>query len=273
MAYRDYNASSGPEANPVSTRQVEPSKPVTGFFKLKFTNFKEKGASYDPKVFWEHFLSLRGSEAAPISTVTAEAMVKANFGIALRQQFVGSATVPFFGFKVFEIEYSTMILSMSVSGLRELAKWCSEDLPLLEILLAQYAPLALASLFEIPENKLFSNVGCEVDSTTLASGFEEYGAVRDPSLRSEPQQAPPRKLDSLRWAWIASNTSLLVPVAATLFILMIAFQSLREERQDILKAHETLQQNQAALIQLLVAERQASSSPKTVQSKPNEPQR
>jgi len=65
------------------------------------------------------------------------------------------------------------------------------------------------------------------------------------------------KTQAINWAWVVSNTSLILPVALALAVVYMAFQSLSNERAEVGKAMLQLQERQNEVIRLLVPQPKA----------------
>jgi hypothetical protein len=201
--------------------------------------------------FWQHVQRGLKDNAPPFQrTSQFEGRVKERFPIELRSvlisqfntedRFPGTqSTTPAFAFKVVAFRYGSLKLDVDVAGVKGLLDFFNNNIDLLCVVLAQYAPVALARA--LTGYQTIEGLDCSV----------EPSAELERAFTQSSERLKPSKLATINWAWLASNTSLLLPVVLALWVLYIAFQSVMSEREDLRKAEQSLQQRQTEIIQIL----------------------
>jgi hypothetical protein len=130
-----------------------------------------------------------------------------------------------FAFRVSELEYGSLELGISVSGIKALAEACGGDLGFFTSLVEQYTPDAFT------ESVFRSGWPDSLKAATLATMTPGPTLTRAFTASAPPELAPgdPAEQRFAR-AWRAANTSLLVPVILALLVCFVAANWLADER-------------------------------------------
>ncbi|MCZ2156788.1 MAG: hypothetical protein LC114_23320 [Bryobacterales bacterium] len=143
-------------------------------------------------------------------------------------------------------------------GIKALADFFDRNAALCEMVLAQYAPLALAYALTFNSYAHVDGLMSEVNAAGLGPAFAALATVPPvpPANPTTPaNQANPGVVGSvaagLKWQWIAANTSLLVPVLLSLVVLYFGFVGLDRERERVWQAIKDLSEKQNEVLRIL----------------------
>jgi hypothetical protein len=165
-----------------------------------------------------------------------------------------SGTIPMFAFQVTGLNYGSLSLGLDIAGVKGLVEFFDSNYALFQTVLTQYAPLAFAVAATGFDTAYIDGLTCTVNAPQQIMGaFNQGGsslAAPDPSQQGT--SSVPQKTQAINWAWVVSNTSLILPVALALAVVYMAFQSLSNERAEVGKAMLQLQERQNEVIRLLV---------------------
>ena len=184
-----------------------------------------------------------------------------------------AAPVPAFAFQVTGFRYGTLSLDIDVAGLKGLADFFDKNSDLLRIVLCQYAPNALAMAASGNGGGSIDGLECRFQSAPeLERAFtSQPSPPPGTSATQTADAASPKKLEALNWAWIVSNTSLLVPVVLSLVIVYFAFVSIEHERDRLSQAMSSLADKQTEMMKVLAAIAQPQKSAADVVTKSPSP--
>jgi hypothetical protein len=170
-----------------------------------------------------------------------------------------STSIPAFTFQVTGISYGSLSLGVDVVGVKGLIEFFNNNFALFHTVLSQYAPLAFAAAATGYDTGYIEGPTCSVNAPQqVMDAFSQAGsspAAPDPNQQGT--SSVPLKTQAINWAWVVSNTSLIVPVALALAVVYMAFQSLSNERAEVGKAMLQLQERQNEVIRLLVPQPKA----------------
>ncbi|HXS95948.1 MAG TPA: hypothetical protein VN736_15185 [Candidatus Limnocylindrales bacterium] len=165
----------------------------------------------------------------------------------------GATTAPAFAFQVAGFRYGSLTLDIDVAGLKGLSEFFDKNVELFQVVLCQYAPTALAMAVSGNGGGGIDGLGCKLKfPPELATAFNDATAAGNPShtLTAAPASTP-KKLESLNWAWIVSNTSLVLPVLLALLVIYFAFVGLDRERDRLSQGLTSLADKQTEVLKLL----------------------
>ncbi|HEU0123921.1 MAG TPA: hypothetical protein VFQ91_25540 [Bryobacteraceae bacterium] len=190
---------------------------------------------------------------------------------------------PNFAFQVAGFRYGSLSLDLDVTGLKALVEFFDGNAMLCQMVLAQYAPLALAYALTDNPRAFVEGLNAEVLAPTLGPAFATFlktppvpTTVPTPVPTPVPAPAPPSSTpgglgrlatsNSLTWAWIASNTSLLIPVLLSLVVLYFGFVGLDRERDRVWQAIKDLTEKQNEVLRIFSAKQADTKSPQDAKS-------
>lgn len=163
-----------------------------------------------------------------------------------------------FAFQVAGFRYGSLALDIDVLGIKALADFFDHNAELCELVLAQYAPLALAYAITSNGYSRVDGLMSEVDASPLGPAFLALASATpvQPSNPAKPsRQTSPGLVRGvaagLKWQWIAANTSLLVPVLLSLGVLYFGFVGLDRERERVWQAIKDLSEKQNEVLRIL----------------------
>jgi hypothetical protein len=183
-------------------------------------------------------------------------------GPMMREFGIGTAVRPSrtaFAFQVAGFRYGSLALDIDVTGIKALADFFDKNAALCEMVLAQYAPLALAYALTDNSRAYVDGLMSEVDAAALGPAFAALASTPVPPANptTTAQQANPGVVGSmaagLKWQWIAANTSLLVPVLLSLVVLYYGFVGLDHERERVWQAIKDLSEKQNEVLRIVSA--------------------
>jgi len=165
----------------------------------------------------------------------------------------GSSKTPIqFAFRVSGIRYGTLSFDLGIGGLTSIAKLLDHNFDLFKMLTETYVPQAFSYTFDLlsePE-KASSLVFSYTPSQSIAEAFTNLSPLTLPSsLPISPTSPPPQTSEheeKLKWFWLVSNFSLVVPVLLSLLVLWV-----------FLNANERLASRELDLTRLLVEQQKA----------------
>lgn len=176
---------------------------------------------------------------------------------AERESAAEAGAAPLFALDVAsDINYGSMSFDLCVAGLRGFLGFFDSNWQLFRIAFVQYCPIALAILasgYAGPAD------GMAIDQLAVAvePSQEMIDAFNRASAGAVDGSARQGLLDGLRvrdaanWAWISSNTSLLVPVLMALVVLYVAHRGVERERRELQAGILALEEQQTRVIRLL----------------------
>jgi hypothetical protein len=179
--------------------------------------------------------------------------------MALAQSIVINSTIR---------RYSSMDIGVTFEPVKNLIEFFDGNFPYFVTFLQSYVPLAFDDALNTGQDwdadwgSVTSRHSTTVmPSSGLASAFANY----DPTGGSESR---PRggisAFDKAKWLWIATNSSLLIPVGAAGFLLWFELTDVHQREERLSGSYQQLLAQQANLIEILVekhsASRPASSS-------------
>ena len=168
-------------------------------------------------------------------------------------------TTPLFAFQVTGVSYGSLSLGLDVAGAKGLVEFFNNNFALFQTVLSQYAPLAFAVAATGHDTAYIDGLTCTVDAPKqVVDAFDQ--STPTPAAPGANQRGPspaPFNVQAINWAWVVSNTSLILPVALALAVVYMAFESLSSERAEVGKAMLQLQERQNEVIRLLVPQPKA----------------
>ncbi len=174
--------------------------------------------------------------------------------------------VPSFCFQVTGLKYGSLALGIDVIGVKGLVEFFDNNFDLFKTVLNQYAPLAFAVSATAYSSAYIDGLTSTVEaSKQLSDAFNKDQTPTKP-VDKATEGLLAGKAQAVNWAWVVSNTSLILPVVLALAIIYIAFQSLSSERDELRKAVLQLQDRQNEVIRLL-----APTLPKPAETAPTAP--
>jgi hypothetical protein len=181
-----------------------------------------------------------------------------------------SGPVPGFSFQVNGLSYGSLTLGVDVSGIKGLAEFFDHNYDLFKTVLSQYAPLAFAVAATGYDTASIEGLSCAADvPRRMAEMLSQNGETKTSGKSTTDNAGNPSSLrtQAINWAWIVSNTSLILPVALGLAVIYMAFQALVNERDELRKAVLLLQERQNEVIRLLAPSKEGAAS----STKPEQP--
>ncbi|HXS93644.1 MAG TPA: hypothetical protein VN736_03505 [Candidatus Limnocylindrales bacterium] len=174
-------------------------------------------------------------------------------------------SAPSFAFQVAGFRYGSMTLDVDVAGLKGMAEFFDKNIELLQVVLCQYAPAALAMAAGGNGNggdTWIDGLDCKIQTgPQFAATFNS-----DTNATTQPMAIPgspaSKTLQSINWAWIVSNTSLVLPVLLSLVVFYFAFVGLDHERERLAQGMTSLADKQTEVLKVLAT---------TIQQKAAEP--
>jgi hypothetical protein len=227
----------------------------------------EKSESDAAQVFWDYVRQRseigRGRFEIEGGVQELEQRVVQRFGRSLREvlltDFFGvesreEIAVPVFAFQVIGFRYGSLSLDIDVVGLKGLAEFFDKNIDLFRIVLSQYAPSALTMALGAYEGGWIEGLECAVQPTAEIDRAFDVPAQQEAGISKAIQQPAnsSRSLQSLNWAWIVSNTSLVLPVILSLIVMYLAFVSLEHERDRLSQGMSSLVDKQTEIMRVLV---------------------
>ncbi len=185
--------------------------------------------------------------------------------------------LPAFAFQVAGFRYGSLSLDVEVAGLKGLTEFFDKNSDLLRIVLCQYAPNALAMAVGGNGRASIDGLECKIQSSPeMDRPFTSLpSAPTGTTANTQPADSgSSKKLESLNWAWIVSNTSLVVPVILSLVIVYFAFVGIDHERERLSQAMSSLADKQTEMIKVLanLAQPQKPTPDATAKSSPPQKQ-
>jgi hypothetical protein len=165
-----------------------------------------------------------------------------------------------FAFMIDRVTYGSMTMELSVAGVKDLVELFDNNLDVFKVIFAQCAPAALIQ--SVDDLTLSADyITCEVDaSLSLSRAFSEGNKPRKLGTSREVQE---RSIEAIKWAWVTSNTSLIIPAMLALAILYVAFQALQNDRKDLRESVLVLQKEQTEVLRLLTEQKEHLNSGST----------
>lgn len=196
--------------------------------------------------FWTTALVAHGDGVSASEAETYRRRIERSFGPRLhrllrlhagRQSPLGGVAIA-----VRSVDYGSLDLVVLIEGLDKLARAFDDYFPAFRVALEQYAPDALADSIE--EDDL--DVTCRIDNVQdVASAFAAAGqpkeAVVATASKEDKDVDKERLAGRIKWAWIVSNTSLILPVLLALYVVQVVHAELGERGRR-------LDEREAALI-------------------------
>jgi len=137
-----------------------------------------------------------------------------------------------------------------------LADFFDKNSDLLRIVLCQYAPTALAMAASGNGGASIDGLECRLQSAPELELAFASPSPTVPGTGTTTQGAntvSSKSLETLNWAWIVSNTSLVVPVVLSLVIVYFAFVGIEHERDRLSQAMSSLADKQTEMLKVLAA--------------------
>jgi hypothetical protein len=145
-------------------------------------------------------------------------------------------------FRLFNLHYGSLDFSIEIAGLKHLVALFEGNFDLFDIFLSTYVPVAFAEAIGYrdlnPTNiDIFS-------SPTLRSAFSAYSTVPQPVTTTPSPLMDPR----MRWIWMITNGSLVVPILLSLAVLYVGARLLEREHDALSSRLDAIQKKEAALL-------------------------
>lgn len=151
-----------------------------------------------------------------------------------------------FKFIVTKLEYNSIDLAVEVLGARYLASQLSNHLDLFINFLTIFSPIALSKAIGYTDDGSSFN-------TLVNPSLELERAFHKPREESSIKGKPEQKVGPIvkeKWnlLWILSNTSLIIPFALAIWVLIIAYKDAAQTRDRYNNAHDSIFVHQQHII-------------------------
>lgn len=138
-------------------------------------------------------------------------------------------------FAIDNIQYSSLGFDLIFEPFEKAADLFDNNYELFRIFLDQYIPTCFVSSIALSAVRIPIETSISVSSEFID---EFQNRQMEPNQNPEIIENPPKspsKLDKAKWAWVLTNTSLVVPVILALLVLYFSFgrlESIEESRKD-----------------------------------------
>jgi hypothetical protein len=176
------------------------------------------------------------------------------------------SSAPPFAFQVVGFRYGSLMLDVDVTGLKGLSRFFDKNIDMLQVVLCQYAPtaLAMAAVGNDNSDAWIDGLECKIQvGQQLAAAFNSDTNSTTQTMPI-PGSATSKTVQSINWAWIVSNTSLVLPVLLSLVVFYFAFAGLDHERERLAQGMTSLADKQTDVLKVLATtiQQRAPEAPK-----------
>jgi hypothetical protein len=193
-----------------------------------------------PTLFWKSIEDPLSGEIDNAFVRRAEAYLHTHFGTNLKSVLVNGLVESrmvlsttekrSFEFRISSLSYETLDLSVLIAGLPMLVDFFDNNFDLFKMALDNYVPIAFDKTIRTGKLRL-ENVDFEITfSDNITKVFSEKSSAQHETSVTKTQGGSLQRSERFQWLWLASNTSLIIPVILIIVVFYSAIRDMRATR-------------------------------------------